>query len=144
MTIYIGNHLFNLTIVCGFVFLVSLLALLNSLPPVYYNQYAETGYFCWISQPADGEKHDSGFAMRLALKYCQCMLVCVMNAWLYIKLYRHIEKLDTEMKANRAQPGSGIKSSSSSSRSSSRAKETMRKFIYYPRELCALCYSYGQ
>ena len=106
---------------------VSFLALLNSLVPFYFNQYDELGYYCWISQPAHGKGHTTGFAMRLSLRYCQCLIVCVINCLIYIKLYNHISKLELEIKANTTIPDS--------SNNTNRAKETIRKFIFYPSKL---------
>ena len=104
---------------------VTLLAMLNSLIPFYFNQYEEIGYYCWISQPASGSAHVRGFIMRLALRYCQCVLVCVLNVWMYVTLYNYISKLDFEIKANEPlRQGNANKSN--------RAKDTIRKFIFYP------------
>ena len=85
--------------------------------------FVDVGSYCWIAQPPTGTQHTTGFSMRLALRYCQALAVCLFNLWLYVKLYKYISQLDKELQTNNSQ---------TTSNKSSRSKKTIRKFIYYP------------
>lgn len=89
-------------------------------------QYGDLGYYCWIRQPLKGRGHTVGFVMRTLTRYGQGVLIMIFNFVLYYKLYKRFAEMNDTKQAD------------DGTTASQRAKSTIRKFIFYPRECLVL------
>ena len=101
---------------------VVFISFVNACVPLYWRQYGNVGYYCWITQPTSGIGHTIGFSMRFSLRYGQAIIVCVVNTVLYFKVKKHLTALSKTMTVFIGDDEDPLK----------KAKDLARQWQYYP------------